>query len=127
MRYHVKTGITGYGPDLDESDEPYDGVDAVCMAINDELVAHIDMLAEDADQLGGGGFYEDAWKTAKLADYLDNVRRNFDPSRANAPLFRGNPKLWHETVSRLIGETFPLDVDLGETRRVYVWEADDDA
>lgn len=124
MELYVKCGIAGYGPDLDVEDEPYIGVDDVCSAIQYELDHAIDALWQEADAHGEASEFEDAWKSVRLARDLENVCANFDPRRKDAPLYRHNSRLWHETVSRMIRETFPLDVDRAATR-LYVWEVEE--
>lgn len=127
MARYVKTGIAGYGPDIDDGDEPFDDVEQVCNAIREELDAAQDMLHEDATTASEERDYQRYHDARELADKLDGLRHNLDyASRAKAPLYANNHASLDATMERIIAENFPLSVDVGDTRRVYVWEAEDD-
>lgn len=123
MRFITAYGLPGYGPDA--SDDNY-GVCEDWPAVADELAR---MLTESADGEGDSaeayaaqGDYQTAWETRKHADEMYNLAANLNNGRANAPLYRGNPELWAETIERIVSEQFPYDVN--QSCRIYAW-ADD--
>lgn len=123
---YVKTGLAGYGPDLEPEDTGYVTLEETCEAIRDELSSLADFLIEGANIAGDEEDYEEAWKTAKLAESLETLRANLDyAGRSKAPLYRDNGALLDETMERIIGENFPLDVSLNGYTRLYVWQADE--
>lgn len=122
MRMILAYGIPGYGPDA--SDDNY----SVCETWPQVAAVARRMLAESADGLGDGaevaaqqGDYETAWKTRARADEMYNLHDTLSNERANAPLYAGKPELWDAEIERIIGESFPYDVDPG--CRIYVWES----
>ncbi len=124
MRFITAYGIPGYGPDA--SDDNY-GISETWPQVADELRR---MLEESADSEGDSaaqyaqaGDYETAWNTRKHADEMYNLADNLNNSRADAPLYRDDPKVWDATIERTVGENFPYDVNSG--CRIYAW-ADDE-
>jgi hypothetical protein len=124
MRFIVDYGIPGYGPDA--SNDSF----TVCETwpeVADDLARR---LAESADSEGDSaegyaesGDYETAWFTRKHADEMYNLADNLNNSRADAPLYRGRPELWAQTIERTVAEHFPYDVHSG--LRIYAWESDE--
>ena len=121
VRWYVKHGLAGYGPDLDEEDEPSEEPE---FEISSLLERDAESAEELAHSLADDGRFEDAWREHARSEELANIAANFNPDRASAPLYVDNAPLWRETVARMIGETFPLDVS--ESERLYVWEANEE-
>ena len=124
MRYIVAYGLPGYGPDA--SDDNY-GVCENWPAVADELAR---MLTESADGEGDSaeayaehGDYQTAWETRKHADEMYNLAAILNNDRQNAPLYKGRPDLWAETVERTVTEHFPYDVN--DSCRLYAWESEE--
>lgn len=121
--HHVKVGMAGYGPDLDEYDEPYTGIREILDAISYELNESSDRAEEFAHIAAEGHDYEAAWKSHLLAEELDVMRHNLNyDSRLGAPLFVDQPDLLVESMAHIIDTEFPLGVDT-HYARLYVWEA----
>ena len=122
---HVKTGLAGYGPDLEPDDEPFEELDAVLSAIQEEISSLVDMLHDEASAAGESGDFEGYYKARELADSLMGVRANFDPERRKAPLFNGDNAVdFDKHMSDQIAATFPLDVSTNGALRLYVWEVE---
>lgn len=123
--YYVKTGMAGYGPDLDETDMPAGSWEGAASEISEELGRAAAFAMEGAYIAGDmEGDYERAWKQFKLSEDLAAKAMAFDGKRADAPLYAGRPELWHATIYSLITNTFPLDI--GDNSRLYVWECEED-
>lgn len=142
--FYVKTGLAGYGPDLDESDMPYISWEDIASAIATEFRDMAEFngqgasaTAETAETLYNDPvadaritaleYYRDAWKTLKLAEELDNMAMNFDnlaKTEDVAPLYQGRPELRHARIWNLITEQFPYDVSYNS--RLYVWECEEE-
>lgn len=119
--YYVKTGLTGYGPDLDESDSPAGSWEGVASEISEELHHAADFAMEGAYIAGDmEGDYERAWKQFKLSENLNVKAMEFDNKRAETPLYAGRPELWHATIHSMITNEFPLDIS--DNSKLYVWE-----
>ena len=122
--WHVATGLAGYGPDasdgniatINESD-----AEGLASAIQYELQDIADFETQNAEGYAESEDYKSAWETMKNAERLDTLAANFNNMRAQAPLYAGNPALWHETVYRMVAESFPVDYRDGNSR-LYVWE-----
>lgn len=119
--YWVAYGIHGYGPELDYDQEPI-ALSQLDEYLSDELGACADQADEYAHALGEAGDFEAAWAQHVLSDDLTTLSMNFAPSRKNAPLYAGNLPLWHETLTTLVRETFPIDVS--PSTALYVWESE---
>lgn len=126
MRIYVKTGLAGYGPDLEPEDEPFENLADLCYAIRDELDRSVDSLVEMAQYHASQEDFELAYHSRALADELTILMANLDyDKRLQAPLYAGDASKLDETVRRIIVETFPLDIDAERNTRLYVWEATD--
>lgn len=122
---YVKVGITGYGPDLDESDEPFDDVAALCSAIVWEINDTIGRLADEWSMLKAIGDAEGYMAARELADSLEILAANLNyERRAQAPLYRTNRAKLDGTMLGIVDATFPLDVDVDGNHRLYVWTAE---
>lgn len=125
LRY-VKTGLAGYGPDLDSEDEPFETTADVAAAIVWELNSYADYLEQGASGHAEQEDWEAAWKAHAKADELATLAMNLDyDKRSKAPLYVDNSALLDETVERIITETFPLDLDPDGygVQRLYVFNA----
>jgi hypothetical protein len=138
--FYVKTGLTGYGPDLDESDYPADSWESVATDIASELreMSEFNWTGADAEfesaerlyandeRLGAADTYHSALTAHMLSRELDIMAQNF-ANLANAdnpaPLYAGRPELRHARIWNLITENFPLDVSYNS--RLYVWECEE--
>lgn len=121
--WHVATGLAGYGPDGSDGYDTAENLRDVSDAIRDRLRDFIDSNDQGARAVADTGDYKDAWETMMLAESLETLSTNLNNKRGDsAPLYVGKPKLWDETLDRIIGETFPLDVSYNT--RLYVWECD---
>jgi hypothetical protein len=123
--WHVATGFAGYGPDGSDGYLSADDVHGTAELIRSELNDEIDGLGDTAEGFAQSEDFESAWKSRKLADELETFRMNVDSARASAPLYRDSPDAWVETLTRLIGEKFPMDLDINGHRRLYVWQCTD--
>ena len=122
--WHVATGLAGYGPDASDGNwSTIDESDATGLAdsIRGELQFIANFEREGAQAYADSEDYENAWRTMENANTLWNLAENFDNKRAQAPLYAGNPALWHETIYRMVAESFPVDFRDGNSR-LYVWE-----
>ena len=122
--WHVATGLAGYGPDASNGNwDTIDESDATGLA--DSIRSELQFVAEFennyAESFADLGDFENAWKTMKNANSIDTLAANFDNRRSQAPLYVGNPALWHETIYRMVAESFPLDYNDGKSR-LYVWD-----
>jgi len=121
--YIAAYGIPGYGPDA--SDSGYYGSET-WQGLADDLKRMLEESAEgendSAAMYAESGDYETAWNTRKRADEMYNLAANLDNKRQDAPLYRGNPQLWAETIERIVGENFPYDVN--DSTRIYAWEGE---
>lgn len=128
--YYIKTGLAGYGPDLDETDEPVtDGWETLADVIADELARAADFAFEgaeicgtQADETGNLELYRDAWRAFKRSEELRVLAATFDNARKDAPLYAGRPELWHATIYDLTVRHFPVDVY--DHSRLYIWECE---
>ena len=124
---YVKTGLAGYGPDLDPEDTGHDPaeLDSVLESIRYELDQSCDMLADEASSAGAVSDFEAYFDARELADKLESVRANFDPERRKAPLFNGpdavdfDHHIWEQVLS-----TFPLVISTNGYTQLYVWMAE---
>ena len=119
--WHVATGLAGYGPEA--SDDNWATINegdarGLAYAIQDELERIADFEREGAEALADSEDFKAAWETMKNAESLATLAENFDNSRQHAPLY---PALWHETIYRMVAESFPVDYRDGNSR-LYVWE-----
>jgi hypothetical protein len=122
--HYVKVGITGYGPDLEPEDEPYDDVAAMCSAIRDEISTSIDMLAENWSLAKANGDAEEYMKARELADELEGIAASLDyAQRSTAPMYRNAWGSLNATMLGLVEQHFPLVVDVDGNHKIYVWEA----
>ena len=140
--YYVKTGLAGYGPDLESEDYPVtDGWEALADVIAEELRNAADYAYDGASIAGDQAdeqysrvdsdgstvaaldLYRDAWHAFKQSGELRTLAATFDNSRKDAPLYAGRPDLWHATIYDLIGRHFPVDVY--DHSRLYVWECEE--
>jgi len=148
--FYVKTGLAGYGPDLEPDDMPAASWEDVALQIAYELGNAADFSAEDAstqadqaraayDQANrvrnSGPYpwqhiaeaYHEADEARRLADELDNLKTEFEAlAEADdpAPLYQGRPELRHARIWDLVSEQFPLDIS--HNSRLYVWEGEED-
>jgi hypothetical protein len=119
--YYVKTGLAGYGPDLDENDYPAMSWESLASEVASELSAMADFAMEGAYLAGDvEGDYQRAWQEFKRSESLAMLAAELDSERANAPLYTGRPELWHATIYSIVSARFPLDVS--DNTRLYVWE-----
>ena len=119
-RWIIATGLPGYGPDA--SDGNYTVATswtALASAISYELDQLADFTYEGASAYADQEDYKAAWLAMKESEALSLLSATFDNSRMHAPLYAGNPQLWHDTVRRLAEEHFPYDV--ADNLRLYVW------
>jgi len=122
--YYVKTGLSGYGPDLEPDDMPARSWESVASEIAWELIQAADYAMEGAYIAGDTeGDYERAWKEFKRSEFLASVAQELNNERANAPLYAGRPELWHATIHSIITARFPLDIS--DNTRLYVWECEE--
>lgn len=124
---YVKTGLPGYGPDLDENDIGHDPADirAICDDIRQELDILGDMLNDHAEVAAEAGDYETAWKTHKRGQELETLSMTLDHGRRqHAPLYRDDPAALDDALQRTVDKMFPLDVS--DQVRLYVWDAETD-
>jgi hypothetical protein len=119
----VRYGLVGYGPE-GENATPADTLEGLADVLCDELSRAADRAHETAHTLADAGEYESAWGEIKRSEGLAILSANFDPARASAPLYAGDPAAWRATIERMVAESFPCDV--GEYERLYVWEGDAD-
>lgn len=124
IRYFIAYGLAGYGPEGSEGFTYATTWRNLADIVNQYLNESAGSAYETADILGDAGNYEDAWHEHKRSESLDNLARNFDNARADAPLYRDDPAAWDATIERMVGETFPLDVS--HNTRLYVWPCEDD-
>ena len=124
MRFITAYGIPGYGPDA--SDDNYSVCDT-WPQVADDLKRRLEECADgegdSAEGYADAGDYETAWNTRKHADEMYNLAANLDNKRQDAPLYKGRPDLWAETIKRIVGENFPYDVTSGG--QIYAWESDE--
>lgn len=120
--WHIATGLQGYGPDGSDGYDTADTFEGLTSAIHEEVNRHANAEFEAADAIADGGEYEDAWNTLRRSRELDTIARNFNPSRAHAPIYRDNPAEWHACILRMVGDVFPLDVS--HNTRLYVWQCE---
>jgi hypothetical protein len=123
--WHIATGLAGYGPDGSDGYGTADSPASLAAALTDELARHASAEWETADVYGDDGQYEQAWRTLTRARGLETLAHNFDPKRANSPLYRHDPAAWESTVEDMTRKTFPLDVS--HNTRLYVWECELDS
>ena len=121
--WHVATGLAGYGPE--GSDGYGTATDARVLAdlIREELDNAASAATDTANSLADDGQYADAWKEKTRAEGMGTLALNFHNRRADAPLYRGKPELWAETVERMAVEHFPYDIS--HNTRLYVWDCMD--
>lgn len=124
--WHVETGLAGYGPDAADTDgfTVYRALTDVADAIRGELDTHAEYEVEVARTYAEHGDYESAWNLREHADSLGTMAGNFSNTRADAPLYQGDPTLWDAEITRLIAEHVPVDVNEGRTR-IYAWMCDE--
>src|SRR5262249_1096761 len=150
--FYVKTGLAGYGPDLESDDLPATSWEDVALQIAYELGSAADFNAEGASALAdrareaddrahehfrlyaqAGAWeniaeaYHEADEARRLADELGNLKTTFDSlAEADdpAPLYQGRPELRHARIWNLVSEQFPLDIS--HNSRLYVWECEED-
>lgn len=120
-RFYVKTGLAGYGPELDPEDEPV-ALEDLDFVLADELERCADYADEAARGLAEAGDYEAAWREHERAEALAVQALNFSPKRREAPLYAGDLPKWLQTVTLQLEQTFPLDI--GPHERLYVWKAE---
>jgi hypothetical protein len=120
----VAFGLTGYGPESDDGFHPLSGVREVAATICDDLENAIQNLVDSADTYAEHECFKEAWFERKRADELGNFASNLDASREQTPMYAENPELWEQTLTRLIDESFPLDVS--DNTRLYAWECSED-
>jgi hypothetical protein len=126
MIAYVKHGITGYGPDLEPDDMPVEGVREICDAIRWELSSDADMLEDGAAAMAESGDYESAWEDHTRANDLLTLAMSLDyDRRATAPAYVGDVPALEESMLRIIGESFPLEISSGPAITLYVWEPTD--
>jgi hypothetical protein len=149
--FYVKTGLAGYGPDLEPEDMPATSWEDVALQVAGELSHMAEFNDQGASALADQAreayepamaspetvsakawadiayTYHEAGEARQLADDLDNLRGTFEvlaESADPAPLYQGRDDLRHARIWDLIGEHFPLDVS--HNTRLYVWECDED-
>lgn len=120
---YVKTGLAGYGPDLDDEDTGHTDIDSILASIDYELQQSAEMLHEDAATASATEDFKRYHDARELADHLDGVRANFDPKRRNAPLFTTGGVDFDTHIWEHIERDFPVAVDVDGNIRLYVWEA----
>lgn len=121
MRIYVKTGLAGYGPELDEYDEGPETYADAAYVISEELSRAADSAYELAHAVGDLGEYETAWQEIVRSEELAVLAANFSPSRRFASLYQGKAGLWESAVRDLVNANFPVDISPHD--RLYVWEA----
>jgi hypothetical protein len=122
--WHVATGLAGYGPDAsDDNWSTIDESDATGLAdaIRSEAIFIAEFEQEGAEALADSEDFKGAWETMKSAERFSNLAASFDNKRASAPLYAKDRALWHETIYRMVAESFPADYRDGNSR-LYVWE-----
>ena len=120
---HIAHGVTGYGPDLEPDDMPFEGVREICDAIRWELERDADMLEDGASAMAEDGDYESAWHAHARAGELLTLAMSLDyDRRATAPAYVDNVPALEESMLRIIGENFPLEISSGPAVTLYVWE-----
>jgi hypothetical protein len=125
MRMIIAYGLPGYGPEASGDnfavcDTWPDAADEIRRLLEESAEGENDSAEAEAD---GGGDFELAWHTRKHADEMWNLAENFHNRRMKAPLYENSPQLWDETISRMISENFPYDVN--DSCRIYAWEDDE--
>jgi hypothetical protein len=149
--FYVKTGLAGYGPDLDENDYPARSWEDVAHQVAEELSFMADFNAEGASALadqareahdearevfrlyasvadyqGIADTYRDADDARRLADELGTLAANFSNLAKElnpAPLYQGRPELRHARIWDLISQ---LPVYVSDNLKLYVWECEED-
>lgn len=119
-RYIVDSGIAGYGPDAgNDSFTVCTDWESVADATRDELNRLAEFVYEGAECEADSGDYKAAWLAFKSSQDMGNLADCLNNERRNAPLYLGNPKLWHETIRQIVTDRFPYDYAGGG--RLYVW------
>jgi hypothetical protein len=150
--FYVKTGLAGYGPDLEPEDMPATSWEDVALQVAGELSHMAEFNDQGASALADqareayqeasrykitapvaetwrsiADTYHEADEARRLADELSNLAANFTnlaESEDPAPLYQGRPELRHARIWDLIGEHMPMDVS--HNTRLYVWECEED-
>jgi len=150
--FYVKTGLAGYGPDLEPDDMPAASWEDVAGQVAWELrsaaefshegaIIRADQAREAYDRVRSDYFartqagnwqavadtYHEAWADLRLGWELDSLASTFE-SLANAgdpaPLYQGRPELRHARIWDLVAGQFPYDIS--HNSRLYVWECEED-
>ena len=124
IRYFIAYGLAGYGPSGEDGYAYADTWRNLADTVNQYLRESADEQHEAAHAIASDGDYEEAWTSILRSEELSAKAASFDNARENAPLYRDDPKLWEDTIKRMTGETFPLDVS--HNTRLYVWPCEDD-
>jgi hypothetical protein len=103
--YSIYWAMRGYLPEGEVyyAETPQELAELLAQELNDAA----DYLAETADMAGEREDYREAWLTHKAAEQADILRRNLDNDRQNAPVYRGKPELWAETIMQIARDEFP--------------------
>ena len=121
MGWYVKTGLAGYGADLEEWDEPTRSWQGLCYSLEFELRDAADRAVEMAAIFAEQGEYELAYRSRVKADELEVLKANLDwDKRLGAPLYAGDEDKLAETMESIVAENFPLDLDVEGRIRLYV-------
>lgn len=126
--WHIAYGLFGYGPDGADGFATFDTPESVAEALHSTYVPEVvEQLDDEARMHALDEDYKAAWEAHVYGDEVNIVRQNFNPARANAPLYADEPEKWRSTIIDLIGQHFPLQVvhsTPGGTH-LYVWECEE--
>jgi hypothetical protein len=149
--FYVKTGLAGYGPDLEPEDMPATSWEDVALQVAGELSHMAEFNDQGASALADQAreayepamaspesipaktwadiayTYHEADEARRLADELGILGQNFTnlaESEDPAPLYQGRPELRHARIWDLISKHMPMDVS--HNTRLYVWECNED-
>jgi hypothetical protein len=121
-RYVVATGLAGYGPDAaDDSFSVCTDWASLADAVASELRDLAEMMHETAEACAGQEEYKYAWLTMKRAEQTEGLAASLDNARQDAPLYKDNPRLWHETIRDIVTANFPYAGD--GPCQLYVWQS----
>jgi len=135
--WHYGYATDGYDPDGTDgfpTATEITGLGGLDDQLHDELLDAADRARDAAYSAGELANQQrkegnDAAELEYLREFQQQVERvgslsalatAFDPQRATAPLYKGNPALWEETVLRMVEENFPVRVQ--DNTCLYVWE-----
>jgi len=149
--FYVKTGLAGYGPDLEPDDMPAASWEDVAGQVAWELrsaaefshegaIIRADQAREAYDRarsdyyvrIQAGNWqavadgYHEAWADLRLGWELDDLAATFEvlaETENPAPLYQGRPELRHARIWDLL-QQFPYGIS--RNSRLYVWECEED-